>query len=129
MTKLTNYLENKLVDHVLRKTAYTSPTNVYVALHTADPTEAGNVAEVTTGAYPAYARQLLTVGAPTDGVGANSADLTWNVNAAITFSHLSIWDAQTGGNPLFYGALAASKTMANGDVFRIPAGSLTVGFD
>src|SRR6185312_8471116 len=120
---LTTYLQNKLTDHVLRKTAYASPTNVYVALHTANPTKDGNVGEVTTGAYPGYARKALTVGAPTNGIGANTTDLSWDVNAAITFTHTSIWDAATGGNPLLQGPLTKSETMANGNVFRIPAGS------
>jgi hypothetical protein len=129
MTKLTNYLENKLVDHVLRNTSYTPPATLYVALHTADPTEAGNVSEVTTGTYATYARKALTVGAPTNGVSTNSADLTWDNTPVITISHVSIWDSLTSGNPLFYGALSASKTMASGDTFKIPIGSLTVGFD
>jgi hypothetical protein len=129
MTKLTNYLEDKLVNHVLRNTAFTVPTTVYVALHTADPTETGAVAEVTTGTYPAYARKALTVGTPTNGLSTNSADLTWDTLTAITISHVSIWDALTVGNPLYYGALTASKTMGAGDTFRIPTGSLSVGFD
>jgi hypothetical protein len=146
MGQLTTYLKNKLADHVLKGTAYTAPSKVYIALHTADPTVVGNVAEVTTATYPGYARQQVTTGATSNGSGTNSADLTWNVNApaGITFTHVTIWDAVTAGNPLFYGRLekwdpaansgqggyvANPKTMANGDVFRIPAGSLSVGFD
>lgn len=123
---LTNFLENKLTDHVLRKTAYTSPTNVYVSLHTANPTETGSAAEAT---FPGYARKELTVGAPADGISASTADLSWDVGGNVTITHIAIWDALTAGNPLFYGALSASKTMASGDIFRIPTGSLTVGFD
>ena len=123
---LTNYLENKLVDHVLRKTTYTSPTNVYVALHTGDPTEAGNVGEAS---FSGYARKQLTLGAPSNGISTNTADLSWDVGGNVTISHVTIWDAATSGNPLFYGALDAAKTVASGDIFRIPTGSLTVGFD
>ena len=32
---LSNYLENKILDHVFRNTSYTSPTTVYVSLHSA----------------------------------------------------------------------------------------------
>lgn len=35
----TDYLENKILDHVLRNTAYTSPTTVYVGLCTSTPTD------------------------------------------------------------------------------------------
>lgn len=129
MTKLSNYLENKLVDHVLRNTAYTPPTALHVALHTADPTEAGNVGEVTTAAYATYARKTLSVGAPTNGVSTNSADLNWTNCPVITISHISIWDAASAGNCLYYGPLTAAQTMASGETFKIPAGSLSIGFD
>lgn len=35
-------------------------------------------------------------------------------------------DAATGGNLLAYGTLTASKTIASGDVFRIPTGDLDI---
>jgi hypothetical protein len=126
MTKLSNYLENKLAYHVLRNTAYTPPTNLYIALHTADPTETGTVAETS---FTGYARKALTLGAPSNGVSSNSADLTWSVGSTVTVTHVSIWDSLSAGNCLFYGPLTASKTMANGDTFKIVTGSLTVGFD
>ncbi|MFD0825863.1 phage tail fiber protein [Neobacillus sp. M.A.Huq-85] len=128
---LTNYLEGKLAEHVLRNVAYTPPTTLFVALHTADPTEAGNVAEVTTAAYTSYARKQVTFNANSNGMCASAADISWNIDGAgVTIAHISIWDSLSGAtNPLFYGPLNASKTMANGEVFRIPAGSLSVGFD
>lgn len=127
---LTNYLEGKLAEHVLRNMAYTPAANLYVALHTADPTEAGNVSEVTTAAYTSYARKQVTFNANSGGMCASAADLTWNIDGSgVTISHISIYDALSAGNPLFYGPLNVAKTMANGEVFRIPAGNLSVGFD
>ena len=38
----SNYLENKILDHALGTTAFTQPTNQYLALHTADPTDAAS---------------------------------------------------------------------------------------
>lgn len=126
---LTTFLANKLVDHTLRKTAWTSPTNVYVGLHTASPTKTGNVGELTAAQMPGYARKALTLGAPANGSGASAADLNWDITASATITHATIWDAATGGNPLFQGPLGESKTVANGDILRIPSGSLSVGFD
>jgi hypothetical protein len=40
-----------------------------------------------------------------------------------------VWDNLTGGNLLFHGALTASKTIASGDVFRVPAGDLDITLD
>jgi hypothetical protein len=129
MTKMTNYLESKVAQHVLKNTAYTPPTTLYIALHTADPTEVGNVSEVTTGAYATYARKAVTLGAESGGSCVSAADLTWDTMPAITISHISVWDALTGGNSLLYGALGASKTMASGDSFRLASGQITLGFD
>lgn len=123
---LTNYLENKLADHVLRNVAYVSPTNVYVALHTANPTEAGNVAEIS---QAGYSRKLLTVGAPVDGISKSTTDLSWDISADVTITHITIWDAATAGNPLFYGPLSAEKSLEATDIFRVPADSLTAGFE
>jgi hypothetical protein len=41
-------------------------------------------------------------------------------------THVIIADALSSGNILFVGALDASKTIADGDIFRINAGNLTV---
>ena len=46
MAEMSNYLEEKLLDHTLGTSAYTHPSTVYLALHTADPTDAGSGAEV-----------------------------------------------------------------------------------
>jgi hypothetical protein len=129
MTKMTNYLESKLANHVLKNTAYTPPTTLYIALHTADPTETGAVAEVTTGTYATYVRKAVTLGAESGGSCVSTADITWDALPAITISHVSVWDAASAGNALFYGPLGASKTMASGDSFRLATGQVTIGFD
>ena len=41
MAEMSNYLEEKLLDHTLGTSAYTTPSTVYLALHTAVPTDAG----------------------------------------------------------------------------------------
>ena len=46
MAELSNYLENKLLDHILKNVSYTSPTTVYVGLFTSDPTDAGSGTEI-----------------------------------------------------------------------------------
>jgi len=59
MASLTNYAEDKLRDHLLGITAYTMPTDVYLALYTAAPDETGGGTECTGGSY---ARQVWNVG-------------------------------------------------------------------
>lgn len=128
MGALTDYLENKLLDHVLCNTAYTPPTTVYVGLFTAAPGEAGGGTEVSGGGY---ARQAASFSAAANGQASNSADIVFPVATADwgTITHIALFDAQTAGNMLLYAALAASKTIQTGDQFIIKAGNLTVTLD
>jgi hypothetical protein len=125
MAEMSNYLENALINAVLRNTSYTSPTTVYLALYTSDPTDADAGTEVSGNAY---ARQSITFGAPSNGVSTNSAAIEFPQATGSwgTVAYVGIRDASTAGNLLFHTALDASKTIATGDVFRVAAGSLSV---
>lgn len=122
---MSNFLENALINATLRNTSYTSPTSVFVALHTADPTDAGTGAEVSGGSY---ARKSATFGAPSNGVSVTSADVEFNQATANfgTVTHIAIWDSLTTGNMLYYTPLDSPKTIETGDIFKISAGNLTV---
>lgn len=132
-TAMTNYLENALLNHVLKGGgAFPQPANVYVALHTADPTETGSVAEMTTTDFSNYVRKLVTFGASVSGSISNAGtDLLWDFNGASakTVSHISIWDSLTTGNPLFYGALTTAQTLNSGNQFKMAVGSITINLD
>jgi len=127
MAEFSNYLENALVNAVLRNTAYTSPTTVYVSLYTTDPTDADSGTEVSTSGT-AYARQSVTFGAPSNGVTTNSADVTFPTATTSwgTVTHIGIHDASTAGNLLFHTPLDTSKTIDSGDIFKITTGNLSV---
>ena len=49
MSEMSNYLENGLLNAVLRATSYTSPTTVYVGLYTSNPDEGNTGTEVSGG--------------------------------------------------------------------------------
>ena len=125
MAEMSNYLENALINATLRNTSYTSPAAVYVSLHTADPTDAGTGTEVSGGSY---ARKSATFAAPSNGVSASSADVTFDQATGSwgTITHIGIWDALTTGNLLYHTPLTTSKTIDSGDIFKIASGSLTV---
>jgi hypothetical protein len=127
MAEMSNFLENELYDHVLRNASYTSPANIYVSLHTADPQDDASGAEVSGGSY---ARTAVTMGAPTNGSGTNSADVQFPQATGDwgTVTHIGIWDATSSGNMLFHTPLDTSKNITTGDVFKIASGSLTVTF-
>lgn len=145
MAGKSDYLENKMIDTVLRGQTWTAPTNTYVALFTAAPTDAGGGTEVTGGSYARVTVSgALASWAGTQSAGSTSASSgtggqTSN-NAAITFptptanwgvcTHFGIFDASTSGNLLYWAALTTSKTINNGDAapsFAIAA--LTIAED
>jgi hypothetical protein len=125
MAEISNYLENALINVTLRATAFTAPTTIYVALYTTDPTDADTGTEVTGGSY---ARQSVTFAAPSNGVSASNATVTFPTASASwgTITHIGLRDALTTGNLLYHTPLDASKTIGSGDVFQITSGSLTV---
>ena len=125
MAEFSNFLENALINAVLRNTTYTSPATVYVSLYTTDPTDADTGTEVSGGSY---ARTAVTMGAPSNGVSTNSADVTFPTATASwgTVSHIGIHDASTSGNLLFHTPLDTSKTIDSGDIFKISTGNLSV---
>lgn len=125
MAEMSNYLENALINVTLRNTAYTSPTTVYLALYTSDPTDADSGTEVSGGSY---ARQSITFGAPSNGVSTNSAAIEFPqcTSSWGTVTHVGIRDALTTGNLLYHTPLDVSKVIATGDIFKIAIGSLSV---
>ena len=125
MAEFSNFLENALINAVLRNTTYTSPATVYVSLYTSDPTDADTGTEVSGGSY---ARTAVTMGAPSNGVSTNSADVTFPTATASwgTVTHIGIHDALTTGNLLFHTPLDTSKTIDSGDIFKITTGNLSV---
>ena len=130
MSAMSDYLENKLVDLTLRGQAFTAPATLYVSLHTTATTDAGGGTEVSGGSYARVAVTAnLTNFAGTQSAGSTTASTgtggATSNNGTITFpsptgnwgtvSHFGIWDASSGGNLLFHGALTTSKTINNGD--------------
>lgn len=141
MSAMSDYLENKLIDHIFRNTAYSVPTTVYVGLLTAAPSDSGGGTEVTGGSYarvqvgPSVSAwnntqaSGTTASSGTGGQTANSATITFATPTANwgVITHFGIYDASSGGNLLFWGALTASKTVNNGDAApTFAAGALTV---
>ena len=128
MAELSDYLEDKLLDHVLKGVSYTSPTTVYVGLYTSDPGDDNSGTEVSGGSY---ARQILSVTTASAGIVTSSSDVTFPQATANwgTISHIGILDALTSGNLLMHTELTTSKTIELGDIFKIPTGNLTAELD
>lgn len=129
-TSLTDHLENKIVDHVFRGTAYTAPANTYAALFTAaSACDTGTVTEVSGGSYARVSisgatsswkgTHGTTTGASsgTNGTISNAGAITFPAPSANwgTVTHWGLYDASSSGNLLICAALTTSKTINNGD--------------
>lgn len=123
---LTNYLENKLLDHFLGTASYTMPTDVYVGLFTVTPGEAGGGTEVTGGSY---ARQTATFTSASSGATSNDANIDFTGMPSATVVAIGIFDNITSGNMLLYGSLTTNKTTDAGDTLRIATGDLDISID
>ena len=120
----TNFLETEILDHVFAGAAYTAPSTKYIGLFTAAPGETGGGTEVSGNGYTRKAMAFATSGATTSNNAAvefPTATGSWG-----TITHVGIFDAATSGNLMVYATLTASKTVASGDVFRVPSGDLDI---
>ncbi len=122
-----DYLEDAVRDHVLRNVAYTSPSTVYLALYSDNPTDADTGTEATGGSY---ARQAVTFAAGAAGSGAadNSGAISFTNMPAGTWTHGALHDAVSGGNGLLHAPLTTPKTTGAGDNLTFAAGDIDAIF-
>ena len=120
----SNTFETRVLNYVFTTSSVTRPTAWHVALYTAAPSDTGGGTEVSGGAY---ARQAVTFSV-SGNTATNSGAVEYPTATASygTVSHVGVFDAASGGNLIAYAALSASKAIAIGDVFRIPAGDLDI---
>ena len=134
MSAASNYLENKVLDHVLTATTYTAPAARYLALFTNTSTnaaanlEAGTLTDEISTSGTAYIRKAVTFAAASSGSSATNATVTFDAATATwgTITHIAVMDAVSSGNVLFYGAVTTSKLIESGDTFQVSSGNLTV---
>lgn len=119
----SNFWENK-VANALRGGGngvnITAPAALYLKLHIGDPGEdcTANPAAETT-------RKEVQFGAASNGVIALSNAPSWtNVAASEQYTHGSVWDDLTAGNPYGSGVLTANAVVA-GDTFNLSTWTYT----
>jgi hypothetical protein len=122
----TDYLEDKILKHVFTNTAYTSPTTVYVGLFTVAPSDTGGGTEVSGSGYARKSAAFTVSGTST--LATNSAAIEFDAATGSwgTIVAMAVFDALTTGNMLAWADLTTSKSIATGDVLRIPAGDLDI---
>lgn len=121
----SDYLEAGTLDFWFTNAAVTRPTNRFIALYTTAPADAGGGAEIPTSA--GYVRMAGTF-SRTDNVARLSAQIEYPAATEnwTTVTHWAVFDAVTGGNMLAYGAFNEPKTIAVGDILRLPVNSISI---
>ena len=110
MSSFSDYLENAVLNYVFRNTGTPTSTNVYLALYTVAPTDAGGGTEVTGSGY---ARQLTAFDAAASG---------GNFGAVVA---VGIFDAATSGNFLAWDDIT-SATINDGDTLTFAIGDIDI---
>ena len=125
MSAMSDYLENKILDHVLGTAAYTHPSTVYIGLSTGSFADDNSGTELSGSNYS-------RVAAAFDAAASGTTDNTSAIEFAAatgswgTVSHFGIFDALTSGNLLIHGSFTTAKTIDVGDILKIAIGDLDV---
>jgi hypothetical protein len=133
MGSITDFLELELLDHVFNA-SYTAPTNIYLCLCTADPTDAATGASCNeTANASGYARTEITFGVAASRVVTQDAEVSFpqaTGDYASPITHWAIVDTNTygSGNILAHGALSESKTIYQNNTPKVAASEINVTF-
>ena len=128
MSSFSDYTENLVLTYLFTNDSVTRPTAWYVGLFTAAPSDTGGGTEVSGSGYVRKVTGTITVSG-TGTTATNSAAIEFAAASGGnwgTVTHAAIFDAETGGNMLAWAQLTTARTINDGDVFRVPASSLTV---
>jgi hypothetical protein len=129
MSQASDYLENQLINHVLRNTTFTPPTTVAVALFTSSPTDTGT-AGVEIHTSGGYARQSASFGPALTGSTGNIATLTFGPASTNwgSVTHFALFDNSTSGsgNMLVWNSLTSPVTISSSDSLQFSSGTLQV---
>ena len=124
---LSTALHNQLVDHVLKTTPFSVPTDIYVALYSVAPTEEGGGTELT--GY-GYARKIHNSwDAAAAGASENDGAITFAAASggdwleAVAFG---LFDDIAAGNFLGWADLDTPKTAGDGETLEFDEGALDV---
>jgi len=129
MSSFSDYTENLVLTWLFTTSSATRPTAWYVGLFTGAPSDSGGGTEVSGNGYARVATGTMSVSGTTPTTATNGSAIEFAAASGGnwgTITHAAIYDADTGGNLIAWGALTTSRTINDGDVFRIPAGSLDV---
>ncbi len=131
MATFSRTIQRALVDHLLKTSAYTPPTNIQVALFTVAPDVTGAGGTEVSG--NAYARVIHNDwNAATDAtpaVATNNGDIDFPTPDPAGWGTVVAFALYDNGNMLGFGAISPSKTINAGDTVRFADTDLEVSLN
>lgn len=119
----TDTTDQAILDHFFGKAEWTAPAQIWAGYSTSTPNKDGTGA---TEPGAGYARvQVLTAGwGRSASTMDNEAEIVFPqaTGSQGTITYALLWDAETVGNLLWYGAYTTPKEIANEEYPRFPAG-------
>ena len=128
MSSFNDYTESLVLNWLFTTNSATRPTAWYVGLFTSAPSDTGGGTEMSGSAYARKDTGTIAVSG-TATTATNSAAIEFAAASGGNWGAIgwaAVFDASSGGNMLAWAPLTTSRTINDGDVFRIPAGSLTI---
>lgn len=129
MANLSNTAENMILNWLMTDdNVVTRPNAWYLALFTAAPSDAGGGTELSGNGY---ARQTIAFSVTSDGTTSNTDPVSFTAAGGNfgTVTHIGIFTDEVGGDLLWHGALAASKTVEDGDTLTFNTGAVDISID
>lgn len=130
----SDFIELEILDQIFGGEAYTAPANLFVALFTAAPSDAGGGTEVTGNGYARVSVANNLTNWPAASAGAKSNGVAIQFPTASggnwgTVTHFGIYDASTAGNLIGWAALTASQVINDGTTATFAIGDLDITLD
>lgn len=128
MALMSDYLENKLANHVFGTKNMESPKSIWVGLFYSNPTDSHIRSEII---GKGYIREQIEFDSPKNGLMKNSKEIIFHKATSLwpTVTHISLFDADFGGNQLFHGEVSTPISIKKNKNFVISIGDLQVGFE
>lgn len=128
MSSFSDYSENLVLTWLFTTSSATRPSAWYVGLFTAAPSDTGGGTEVSGSGYARKATGTIS-GSGTATTFTNAAAIEFDAASGGNWGSIGwagIFDASSSGNLLAWAPLSTARTINDGDVLRIPAGSLSI---
>jgi hypothetical protein len=128
-------LSNKVLNYIFSGTTFTAPgpSNIWFGLLSSTPSDS-NIVELATG--NGYGRANVTfsvagTGPTNQGIVSNTMQIV--IGPALAnwgpIAGFALWDAQTGGNVLYWGEINPALNATMGYIFPILPNNLIIGED